>query len=68
MQAVLMLKKTNVKVLTLIDSCLFASVLHFHTDLPRGQSDIYWKQSQTMYSLLLRKQPPPPPQVPSRTL
>lgn len=36
------------KATSFIEKCLF----HFHTDLPRGGSDICRKQSQTMYSLL----------------
>lgn len=51
------------KATSFIEKCLF----HFHTDLPRGGSDICRKQSQTMYSVPppfhdpLRSKPDPPP-------
>lgn len=50
--------KPVLKATSFIEKCLF----HFHTDLPRGGSDICRKQSQTMYSLMLLSP------VPSMTL
>lgn len=44
-------------------------VFHFHTDLPRGGSDIFRKQKQTMCPLLLfqRASPSPTRPIPFRT-
>lgn len=52
--------KPVLKATSFIEKCLF----HFHTDLPRGGSDICRKPSPTMYSLLPHHIPRPPSPVP----